>query len=221
MADVCDLQIKFQFHLWKGLKRLSTGAVFSANVGRCSTMPSLACHPARTTRQLDRPCFCRNMGQQPPSHLFALSCDTGSSGSDLEPGLPAGLVVKRREKRFAFISKTVGEHVESEAVCSGDRSVSSPDWLTQVFTDLTACRRAANREAARRLRQRRQEQVVQLEGELADSRKAIEHATRKLGHIQSAHRKAVAEVQILRTELAGLKMSLVRPPFDCATSKVP
>ncbi|KAK9842883.1 hypothetical protein WJX74_003871 [Apatococcus lobatus] len=109
----------------------------------------------------------RTMGQQPLSQLLALSCDTGSSDSELEPHLPAGLVVKRREKR-----------------------------------------RAANREAARRLRQRRQEQVLQLEGELAESRKATEHVTRKLGHVQSAHRKSVAEAQTLRAELAGLKMSM-------------
>ena len=39
------------------------------------------------------------MGQQPLSQLLALSCDTGSSDSELEPRLPSGLVVKRREKR--------------------------------------------------------------------------------------------------------------------------
>ncbi|KAK9861434.1 hypothetical protein WJX84_008393 [Apatococcus fuscideae] len=109
----------------------------------------------------------RRMGQQVVSHLPTVSCEMGSSDSELERRLPQGPVVKRREKR-----------------------------------------RAANREAARRLRQRRQEQVLQLEGELVTAHNTTEQVTRKLGHVQSAHRKAVAELQILRAELAGLKMSM-------------
>ena len=65
---------------------------------RCSYLPPSFCISL---------CFilssvCRRMGQQVVSHLPTVSCEMGSSDSELERRLPQGPVVKRREKRFVL-----------------------------------------------------------------------------------------------------------------------
>ncbi|KAK9806743.1 hypothetical protein WJX72_001115 [[Myrmecia] bisecta] len=69
-------------------------------------------------------------------------------------------------------------------------------------------RRAANREAARRMRARRQGQITKLTEDVARMKEENETLLVKLTHIAHAHRQAMSENQLLHSELGAIKQAL-------------
>lgn len=74
------------------------------------------------------------------------------------------------------------------------------------------CRRLANREAARRMRSRRQQQAVSLGEEASQLRNANQQLLERLQLVTQQHQDALQQINLLRSELMTVKQTLVPTP---------